>query len=150
MTPEVPQVPPFDTGNQLLSEQPSQLTTQLMDTPAGQRLVLTIRTHLGDRQRPPRRRGRQGVGGGSHAGLGGHVRLRPRRRERDAEAVTTRWRVALITLTWVIAAFVCYLLTVWPAFRHLFGLETLPLGWVTGWMAHAGYANRRKRRNGTP
>jgi hypothetical protein len=35
---------PFDTGNQLLSEQPAQLTTVIIDTPAGQRLATTIRT----------------------------------------------------------------------------------------------------------
>ena len=41
-TPE--QVPPFDLGNHLLAETPSQLTTQVRDTPAGQRLILTVRT----------------------------------------------------------------------------------------------------------
>jgi hypothetical protein len=35
---------PFDTGNQLLSEQPAQLSTAIIDTPAGQRLATTIRT----------------------------------------------------------------------------------------------------------
>lgn len=38
------QIPPFDQGNQLLAEGPAQLSTALMDTPAGQRLVLTVRT----------------------------------------------------------------------------------------------------------
>ena len=43
--PGVPQAPPpFDAGNPLLSEQPAQLVTAVMATPAGQRLVLTIRT----------------------------------------------------------------------------------------------------------
>jgi hypothetical protein len=37
-------VPPVDTGNQLLGETPAQLTTTLVETPAGQRLALTIRT----------------------------------------------------------------------------------------------------------
>lgn len=38
-------VPPVvDTGNQLLSDGPAQLTTAIMDTPAGQRLALTLRT----------------------------------------------------------------------------------------------------------
>lgn len=37
-------VMPFDTGNALLSEQPAALFAGLVDTPAGQRLALTIRT----------------------------------------------------------------------------------------------------------
>lgn len=37
-------IPPFDQGNQLLAEGPAQLSTTLMDTPARQRLVLTVRT----------------------------------------------------------------------------------------------------------
>lgn len=37
-------VPPFDAGNPLLGEQPAQMTTALIQTPAGQRLALTIRT----------------------------------------------------------------------------------------------------------
>lgn len=36
--------PPADTGNQLLAEGPAQLTTALVATPSGQRLLLTIRT----------------------------------------------------------------------------------------------------------
>ena len=36
--------PPFDPGNQLLAETPSFLTTTLADTPAGQRLMVTVRT----------------------------------------------------------------------------------------------------------
>lgn len=36
--------PPVDTGNTLLGETPAQLTTALIQTPAGQRLALTIRT----------------------------------------------------------------------------------------------------------
>ncbi len=39
-----PPVSPFDQGNPLLAETPSQMTTVLLDTPAGQRLALTIRT----------------------------------------------------------------------------------------------------------
>jgi hypothetical protein len=35
---------PFDAGNPLLAEQPAQLVTAVMQTPAGQRLTLTIRT----------------------------------------------------------------------------------------------------------
>ncbi len=35
---------PFDTGNSLLGEVPAQLATALIDTPAGQRMALTIRT----------------------------------------------------------------------------------------------------------
>jgi hypothetical protein len=35
---------PVDPGNQLLGETPAQLATALVDTPAGQRLALTIRT----------------------------------------------------------------------------------------------------------
>jgi hypothetical protein len=35
---------PFDTGNPLLSEQPAQLITAVVQTPAGQRLATTIRT----------------------------------------------------------------------------------------------------------
>ena len=38
------QVAPYDTGNQLLAEQPAQLHTALVDTPAGQRLAMTVRT----------------------------------------------------------------------------------------------------------
>lgn len=36
--------PPVDPGNGLLAETPAQQTTALVDTPAGQRLALTIRT----------------------------------------------------------------------------------------------------------
>jgi hypothetical protein len=36
--------PPVDPGNQLLAETSAQLTTGLIQTPAGQRLALTIRT----------------------------------------------------------------------------------------------------------
>jgi hypothetical protein len=39
-----PQIPPADPGNQLLCEQPAQLTTSLVLTPVGQRLAVTIRT----------------------------------------------------------------------------------------------------------
>ena len=39
-----PAPPPFDAGNQLLAETPAQLTTATVDTPAGQRLAVTIRT----------------------------------------------------------------------------------------------------------
>jgi hypothetical protein len=35
---------PFDQGNPLLGETPAQMTTVLIDTPAGQRMALTIRT----------------------------------------------------------------------------------------------------------
>lgn len=42
MTPT--QIPPADPGNQLLAEVPAQLTTAIADTPAGKRLVMTIRT----------------------------------------------------------------------------------------------------------
>lgn len=35
---------PFDAGNPLLGEQPAQLATALVQTPAGQRLALTVRT----------------------------------------------------------------------------------------------------------
>lgn len=37
-------VPPFDSGNALLSIVPSQLTTSVQETPAGQRLAVTVRT----------------------------------------------------------------------------------------------------------
>jgi hypothetical protein len=37
-------IPAVDPANQLLAEVPSQLTTAIVDTPLGQRLVLTIRT----------------------------------------------------------------------------------------------------------
>jgi hypothetical protein len=44
-TPAAPQPPaPFDAGNALLSEQPAQLVTAVVQAPAGQRLALTIRT----------------------------------------------------------------------------------------------------------
>lgn len=39
-----PAQPPFDTGNALFGETPAQMTTALIDTPAGQRLALTLRT----------------------------------------------------------------------------------------------------------
>lgn len=42
MTTPAPQ--PFDPANQLLSETPAQLNIAVMDTPAGQRLVMTVRT----------------------------------------------------------------------------------------------------------
>ena len=46
MTGPQPQpVPPVDPGNQLLAETPAQLTTALVDTPGGQRLAMTVRTH---------------------------------------------------------------------------------------------------------
>ena len=35
---------PFDQGNPLLGETPAQMTTVVIDTPAGQRMALTIRT----------------------------------------------------------------------------------------------------------
>jgi hypothetical protein len=37
-------IPLFDEGNKLLGELPAQLTTDVIDTVAGQRLALTIRT----------------------------------------------------------------------------------------------------------
>ena len=37
-------VPPFDPGNQLLAEGPAQISTTMLDTPAGQRLAMTVRT----------------------------------------------------------------------------------------------------------
>lgn len=37
-------VPLFDEGNKLLGELPAQLTTDIVDTPGGQRLAMTIRT----------------------------------------------------------------------------------------------------------
>lgn len=37
-------LPPFDPGNQLLSEVPALFTTAILNTPQGQRLALTIRT----------------------------------------------------------------------------------------------------------
>lgn len=39
-----PQLPPVDQGNPLLTETPAVLVTTLMDTPAGQRLAMTVRT----------------------------------------------------------------------------------------------------------
>jgi hypothetical protein len=39
-----PAVPLADPGNQLLTQTPAQLSTGLVDTSAGQRLALTIRT----------------------------------------------------------------------------------------------------------
>lgn len=42
--PQQDQVPVFDAGNALLCETPAQLTTMIMDTPAGQRLAMTVRT----------------------------------------------------------------------------------------------------------
>lgn len=38
------EIPLTDAGNDLLGEGPAQITTGLIDTPAGQRMVLTIRT----------------------------------------------------------------------------------------------------------
>jgi len=38
------EVPPFDQGNGLLGETPAQMTTALIQTPAGQRMALTVRT----------------------------------------------------------------------------------------------------------
>lgn len=35
---------PFDPGNPILGEQPAQLTTTILDTQAGQRLAMTVRT----------------------------------------------------------------------------------------------------------
>ena len=40
--PQPQQVPPVDTGNQLLAETPAQLVTGLVDTPAGQRLAVQV------------------------------------------------------------------------------------------------------------
>ena len=42
--PAAPQQTPFDLGNTLLAEQPAQMFTTVIPTPAGQRLALTIRT----------------------------------------------------------------------------------------------------------
>jgi len=39
-----PQPQPFDAANDLLAETPAQLLTALIETPAGQRLALTVRT----------------------------------------------------------------------------------------------------------
>ena len=36
--------PPFDPGNALLAETGAQLSTALVQTPGGQRMVLTVRT----------------------------------------------------------------------------------------------------------
>lgn len=44
MTTPTPPVTPFDTGNTLLAEQPAQLLTTVIGTPAGQRLFVTVRT----------------------------------------------------------------------------------------------------------
>ena len=41
---DAPQPQPVDPGNTLLSETPATLTTALMQTPQGQRALLTIRT----------------------------------------------------------------------------------------------------------
>ncbi len=47
-TPNQPQppaaVPPVDPGNNMLTETPAQLTCAHVDTPAGKRLAVTIRT----------------------------------------------------------------------------------------------------------
>jgi hypothetical protein len=45
-TPQQPQqgVPAVDIANLLLAETPAQLVTQLVNTPVGQRLAMTIRT----------------------------------------------------------------------------------------------------------
>jgi hypothetical protein len=37
-------IPPVDEGNALLAEGPAQCTVALVPTPAGQRMVLTVRT----------------------------------------------------------------------------------------------------------
>jgi hypothetical protein len=42
--PAPPPAAPFDAGNALLAEQPAQLVTAVVQTPAGQRLALTVRT----------------------------------------------------------------------------------------------------------
>ena len=39
-----PQPQPFDAGNPLLGQTPAQMSTTLLETPAGQRLALTVRT----------------------------------------------------------------------------------------------------------
>jgi len=39
-----PPAPPVDMGNQLLGEVPSLFTVSIVDTPAGQRLAVTVRT----------------------------------------------------------------------------------------------------------
>lgn len=44
MTAPQPDAAPVDVANPLLSEAPAALSTALMQTPQGQRLVLTIRT----------------------------------------------------------------------------------------------------------
>ena len=40
----MPDIPLLDEGNKLLGELPAQLTTDVIGTAAGQRLVLTVRT----------------------------------------------------------------------------------------------------------
>jgi hypothetical protein len=61
--------------------------------------------------------------------------------------VSKRRTWALIALVWIAAAFACYLLTAWPAFRHLYALEQFPLGMAAGWIGRSAvqrHAGRRK------
>lgn len=60
--------------------------------------------------------------------------------------VSKRLTWALIALTWVTAGAVCYLLTVWPAFRHAWGLEQFPLGAAAGWITRGSVQRCARRR----
>ena len=61
-------------------------------------------------------------------------------------AVSKSWRIALITLVWAVALFLCVLPSLWPPFGHFLDAEQWPLGAATGWMAHGAWIRSRKRR----
>lgn len=71
---------PVDLGNQLLGETPAQLATALLDTPAGQRLALTIRTASTTLTVLLGAGGRQDVGRRRQARRGRHEHQRADRR----------------------------------------------------------------------
>jgi hypothetical protein len=84
--------------------------------------------------------------------VGGHEKgpvtgVRGRERGlRHHGAVSKRRRLALIALVWIVAAVLCALPSVWPAYARTVvpavAAESFPLGCVTGW-AIRGPVRRR-------
>jgi hypothetical protein len=88
--------------------------------------------------------------GGLAAGLAGDyerpgLELHGTSRQGMMRGVSKSWRVALTTLVWVAAAFLCVLSSLWPPAGHFLDAEQWPLGALTGWIAHGAWIRSRKR-----
>ncbi len=59
--------------------------------------------------------------------------------------VSKSWSNTLIALVWVVAAGLCALTWLWPSFGHFLDGEQWPMGALTGWTAHAAWAEARRR-----